>query len=649
MFVSYARADRPRVQRLIEAIEGAGIEVWWDGLIEGGEAFARTIEARLDSVDAVLAVWSAASIGSDWVRDEAAHGRDRQRFVAVALDGSIPPLGFRQYHAVNLAGWNGQADAAELAAVLRAIDLAAQGQRPAGSAGSNAAGSGARKPVLVSRRAALVGGGAAVVALGGGLAAWHPWSGTALADSIAVLPFRNLSGDPQQGYFSDGLAEEIRARLASDAHLAVAAPTSSNLFRDSAEDARVVARKLGVTYLLEGAVRREGEMVRINASLIEGARGLTHWSQSFDRALKDVFAIESEVAGTVADQLASSMGARTSGGETPPAEVGGTTDVAAHDLYLQAKALYDLDKDGDTYRQAEAMIERAITADPGYAKAYLLQANILILIRNGYVANMAEVSALFVRALAAVRKALELAPKLSAAHVTLAYEMLAYQLDFRVAMPGYEQGYALNRNDPEIALFYANFMYKAGRFDDAQPAIKLAQERDPLNPAVFRIHAMMCSFMRQFDAARALFEQSLALNPKIILAHVGLGDLHLAGGRFADARAEYLKEPENEFRVAGLASAAARIGDRAGSDAALAKLVREFGDPAMFQQAQVHAQRGEIDVALAKLERAYVLKDSGLLLALGDIKLDPLRQRPEFGRLLARMGLSAAAQRGTRP
>lgn len=130
IFISYARADRAAVTPLADALTAQGHDVWWDTLIDGGASFSRSIETALDSVDAVIVVWTATSIQSDWVRDEAGHGRDRHRLVPVTLDGSEPPLGFRQYHMIDLSGWNRRTDAAELTAVTGAIAAVRGGQRP---------------------------------------------------------------------------------------------------------------------------------------------------------------------------------------------------------------------------------------------------------------------------------------------------------------------------------------------------------------------------------------------------------------------------------------------------------------------------------------------------------------------------------------
>jgi hypothetical protein len=239
VFLSYARADREQVARLAAALEAAGLDVWWDTLIEGGAEFAKSIESSLAKCHAVVACWSHSSVASDWVLDEAGRGRELHKLVPVTLDGAEPPLGFRQYHAIDLSRWRGEAAATEIAAVVRGIAAATRRttephahphrhpHRPARAA-------------RVSRRR-LIAMAAGVTGLSAaGLATWRFWPFRAAAPgptSVAVLPFLNLSGSAGQDYFSDGLAEELRATLARNAALQVMAQASSRQFRERKQDA----------------------------------------------------------------------------------------------------------------------------------------------------------------------------------------------------------------------------------------------------------------------------------------------------------------------------------------------------------------------------------------------------------------------------
>ena len=204
------------------------------------------------------------------------------------------------------------------------------------------------KPRTVSRRRLLIGAGVAAAAGVAGLVLWrkglHLRFLAGSGNSVAVLPFKNLGGDRGEDYFSDGLAEEVRATLARNVGLLVMAQTSSAKFRDSSEDATSIAEQLGVAYLLDGSVRRSGDVVRVAADLIDGSSGFSRWSQTFERRISDIFAVQSEIATTVASALASRVAADTgtSGGTADVVAAGGTVNLAAFDAYLRGRALYDL-------------------------------------------------------------------------------------------------------------------------------------------------------------------------------------------------------------------------------------------------------------------------------------------------------------------
>ena len=242
IFLSYAHGDQQQAQRLAAALQRAGYDVWWDALIEGGSRYAETIDEALRTVDAVLVLWSKQSVASDWVRDEAGQGRDRHRLVPLSLDGTLPPIGFRQIQTIDISRWRGRADSREFEAISRAIAAAVR-EEPVPVPPTQGRG--------ISRRQALAAGagGAVILAAGGATVAWRSGllGGGNGSPSIAVLPFKNLSGDPGQAYLSDGLTEEIRAALARNAGLMVLAGTSSNAVRDMAGDAKAIAGKLGVS------------------------------------------------------------------------------------------------------------------------------------------------------------------------------------------------------------------------------------------------------------------------------------------------------------------------------------------------------------------------------------------------------------------
>ncbi|MDH4105054.1 MAG: TIR domain-containing protein, partial [Gammaproteobacteria bacterium] len=237
-FLSYSHADQTRVRQLADALESAGVTVWWDTLIEGGAEFAKSVEVALARCDAVIVAWSQVSISSNWVLDEASQGRDQRKLVPVSLDGTMPPLGFRQFLTVDLSDWQGEVSSPRIAAIVRGID-SVLGRAPAQPPSHGMLHSPAARPSgsRFSRRTLLLAGAGAVAAGAAGLSAWrvirssstaHPATG----NSVAVLPFKNLSGDRSQDYFSDGLSEELRSTLARNLKLRVMAQASASKFRD---------------------------------------------------------------------------------------------------------------------------------------------------------------------------------------------------------------------------------------------------------------------------------------------------------------------------------------------------------------------------------------------------------------------------------
>ncbi len=634
-FLSYARADQAQAAKLVAALEEAGLVVWRDTLIEGGAAFAKTIEAALESCDAVVVVWSRTSVASDWVLDEAARGRDLHKLVPVSLDGTLPPLGFRQYHSIDLSGWQGNPAAVEIASVVRGVAAAAcqTAERPSAAAD-------ARAPArVVSRRSVLIASAGTALAGAAGFVAWRQgWIGggrRALANSVAVLPFENLSGDASQAYFSDGLSEELRATLARNTQLLVMAQASSQTFRDSRDDAITIAAKLGVAYLLDGSVRRSGEIVRIAADLIDGSTGFSRWSEIFDRGLQDIFAVQSEIANKVADELAATVGASGSGGQ--PIQAGGTTSVAAYDAYLRGRALYDLSADETSERAALAQFDAAIAADPGYAAAHAARARSMTAIANQY-GQLSELASLYDAAIAAAERAIALAPELADAHSTLGYTLFQGRLDARAARAPFERSRQLGAGEATVMARYAQYCARNGRKREAAEAIRRALALDPLNPLIHRAAGAIEYAARNYEASIPPTRRALAFNPRVSRAHAAIGDALLMLGRAEEARAAYAEEPAVDLRLTGLAIVERRLGNGAAARSAMGGLIEELGNRVLYQQAQILAQWGDAEAAIARLAEARRVGDSGLIYARNDPLLDPLRDDARFADLLNRIG-----------
>jgi TolB-like protein/Flp pilus assembly protein TadD len=626
VFLSYAREDDARARRLAAALDHCGFTVWWDGLIEGGAAFAKSIADALEAADAVIVLWSANSIASDWVRDEAASGRERHRLVPLSLDGSKPPLGFRQYQVIKLARWRGRKNAPEIEAICRAVRAVVSGQSDAGPA--------PRAPV--TRRGLLVRGTAAAALAAAGGTAWFAnerglFGGGADPLSIAVLPFRNLSGDKAQDYFSDGLTEEVRTALTRISALRVLAATSSETADEHKGDPKTIAADLGVGYLLTGSVQRAADTVRIAIELADGRTGFTRWSQSVDRKLNDIFAVQSDIARMVAEAMSVQVAT------TEPAP-GGTHNVRAYEHYLQGRSLYNLAKDEASDRAALEHFELALAADPNFALAHAARSRSLASIAAQY-AKSDQLKAIYTEAIASARRAVELAPNLAEGHLALAYALYTGRLDVNGARPSYERAYELGRGNADIGLLYAVYCARAGRPRQAWEAIEHAVTLDPLNPRAHRAAGTVAYATRRYADVLAPARRALELNPKITGAHGLIGSSLMQMGKLQDAKKEFEVEPTQFTHLSGLAIVNWRLGNKAEAQRWFDKLVTDLGDSAVYQQAEVLAQWGRTDEAIARLERARVVGDSGLIYMVTDPLLDPIRRQPKFALLLKQMNV----------
>lgn len=627
VFLSYARDDRVKAEVIVAALEGRGLTVWWDGLLEGGHEFADKIERALASADAVVVLWSPTSIHSHWVRDEAATGRDRGRMVPVTIGEVEPPLGFRQIQSIDLNKWRGRQTAPEVDELCHAIMSAAGAPEAA-----------PRKPrpgpAGISRRAAIVGAAAGVVLVGASIAGVEMWRTAGRGGtSIGVIPFRNLSGDPAEEYFSDGVAEELRATLSQNGDLAVAAETSSDLAGKKTSNPREMAAALGVNFLLEGSVRREADTVRIAAHIVDGATGFDKWTQTFDHKLDDALALESEIADFVTDALLSGIAAS----KAPRDRLGGTRNSAAFDAYLRGVALYRLAAGETSDFAALDQFKRAVALDPNYAVAQAALSRVYTVIANTY-SPVGKVKLFHQSAEDAARAAIRIAPALADGYSALGFVLLNGELDPQAAAVQYQRSFQLGFGNADILAGYASFAGRTGRFAEGRVAIARAQRLDPLNPTLFRTAGLLELDAHQYEAALSALHTALALNPKAIGIHQALGDIALLRGDAAGARAEYDQEPDPIGRLRGLAMSEMKLSHDAAAKSAMAELKAKYGRITYYQQAQVLAQWGRSDEALMCLQQAVASGDPGVVRSNNDPLLDPIKKSPKFSQIERNLG-----------
>ena len=621
VFVSYKAEDRKRVAPLVEALQADGLSVWWDAHIGGGADWRESIQANLDRAKCVIVVWSRRSVGPNgrFVRDEATRAQRSNTYLPVRIDKVEPPLGFGETQAIGLTGWSGERDD-RYQAVLAAVRAVIAGEhvtcRAVDDDGDES---------WLSRRAVLATGGVAAVAAVGGFLWLRP--GAARANSIAVLPFANLSGDPSQSYFSDGLAEELRAVLARIPTLKVMARTSSEKVRD--DDIQTAAEKLGVDTILTGSVRRSPATIRINAQLADGSNGLERWSEVYDRPAGDALSVQTEIAEKVAAALRVELG----GSAGKAAVSGATRNPQAQDLYLKGKAIWQGNPTRDRLSQAIGLFDEAVRIDPDFADAHAQKGIALLVYTQTFAASSGEHLRDVAAAEAEGRKALELAPGLPSAYVALAIARSA-RFDFKGALKHFETAFGDSAHGSDAVAEYARFLASIGQekaaFDWAGKGI----ESDPLNPRAHqsKIWALFCD--RQYVDAIAAARELLRWSPRRSSTLSRLGDSLLLTGKLDEAAAAYAQaDPSYPARMLGEAIVAAKRGDRLGSDSALARLRERFGDMGDYRIADVHAQRGEKDAALAALVRAIKVQDPGVIALPTDPWLDPLRDDPRFKQL----------------
>lgn len=624
VFLSYARADQPFAQKLITALEGQGFRVWWDGLISGGHEFSEKIEQALSAADAVVVLWSEQSKKSQWVRDEAGYARDHHRLVPVSIDGAEAPLGFRQLNRINLKGWNGKPNTPQfdqLCQSIAAVSRSPSIERPA-----------YRRGPAVSRRQAMAGGAALATAAAIGGFLWLRGS-PAVATSIAVIPFRNLSGDPEQDYFSEGLAEELRSTLSQAEQLQVAAEASSDTFKDGKADAKAIAKALGVAFLVEGSVRRSPDTVRVATRIVDGKSGLDRWSQTFDRPTSDSLAVQSDIAAFVTDAVMADFDKAT----RPSERNGGTRKTEAFEAYLHGAALYREANGRDTDLEALGKFDDAVRIDPNYAVAHAARSRVLTALANtGTDVNQAR--RLYAKAIAAAREAIRLSPDLAEGHSALGFALLDGQLDVRAASVPYQRSFELGFGNADILSSFANFAARTGQFAAGREAIARAQRLDPLNPSMFRNAGLLELAARNYDAAQGQLRSALSMNPNAQAINFNLGVIAYLRGDYGAAETNFEAERDPITRLLGLAIIAPKTSHPDEAEKALAALTRAGGDSVYYERAQVLAQWGRNEEAIVQLQRALAKNDAGLVRLRNDPLLDPLRKDPRFTEIERRMG-----------
>ena len=584
IFLSYARDDVEAAKQLASCIGEAGHDVWWDRHLHGGSRFAAEIDRALKEAEAVVVLWSPASIDSAWVQDEAAEGRDSGRLVPVSLASAKPPLGFRQFQTIDLGGWDGRGRPDAMGDLIEAI---------ARTCGSEA--------------------GTATTSRG------QPASAAAKKASVCVLPFINMSGEPEQEYFSDGITEDIITDLSKVSALSVVARNTAFTFKGHSVDVKEVARTLGVTYVLEGSVRKAGNRVRITAQLIDGAAGDHVWADRYDRDLTDIFEIQDEISKAIVEALK----VKLLPNEKKAIEHRGTNNADAYNLYLMARQQWISGTFGST-RRDEAIVRlchEATLLDPNYAQAWALLA-------------LAQLELRFVHG------------------------------RDENALPAAERALAINPGLPEAHCIKARYLEEEGSADDAQQQLKTALKLDPdsweVNREVARLlfrHGRIKEAVPYFEKAASVMESDWSNPMMLITCYDSLEDKAnmRRAAKTALERVEKAvsQDPTNGTALAVGAYALAMFGDpdRAREWIRRALLLDPDNLNMRYNLAcTIVRQLGDIQETLNTLEPFFERLSSKTLMRHLEVDpdLDPLRAEPRFKEMVAsakqRLGIATAAE-----
>jgi TolB-like protein/Tfp pilus assembly protein PilF len=437
--------------------------------------------------------------------------------------------------------------------------------------------------------------------------------------SIAVLPFDNLSEDKSNAYFAEGVQDEILTRLTKVADLKVISRTSTQHFKSEPDDLPQIAKQLGVAHVLEGSVQKANDQIRVNVQLINALTDAHLWAETFDRKLTDIFAVESEIAKTIADTLQ----AKLSGSEQHAIAARPTENTEAHQLYLKGRFFWNK-RTGTDLKKSIDYFEQAIAADPNYALAYAGVADAYAFL-PGYTAGTP--GDCYPKAIAAAKKAIELDDSLAEAHTSLAIAIWLYNFDSSQAIREFKRAIELNPNYAIAHQQYGNVLLTAlGRFDDAIAQGKRAIELDPLSLVINAHLGSDYHYARRYDEGIAQLLKTLEMDPGYYFAYVNLGQALQMKGARDSAIAEYQKAQalNDDPSVLGLlAYVYAASGNKTEALKILDQLQELFKQRyvAAYSFALLYLGLGNKEEALHWLEKSYQDRAGS---DIGYIRVDPL-------------------------
>jgi TolB-like protein/Flp pilus assembly protein TadD len=454
--------------------------------------------------------------------------------------------------------------------------------------------------------------------------------------ALAVLPLRNLSGDPAQEYFSDGLTEELIGQLAriDPDHLGIIARASAMQYKQSSKGISQIARELGVTYLLEGSVRRDGDRVRISAALIRASDQTSLWTDAYDHDLRDVLKLQAEVAEAVVKEIA----LKVSSGERARLARSGPVDPEAFSAYLRGRYLWNR-RAPDALQKAIYCFQESISHAPDYAPAHAGIADCYAILASAHVGVLPPIEGM-PRAIAAAEKALQLDPELADAHASLGNARFRYEFDWSAAERSLKRALELNPAYAPALQWHSSLLQTIDRFDESMRELDHALEVDPFSLLIRSAVAATLYLERQYEQVIEASRRILELDPTFVLVYFNLGRAYTQMKRHREAIAELKKarelSGESPAMTMQLGYAYAMAGKTAEAKkmlAALTRLARKRYVPSFYWVA-IHTGLGDIEKALEYLKKAREERCDYLVHLPKEPAADPLRNTPEYGRLV---------------
>ncbi len=633
IFLSYASQDAEAARRICDALRAVGLDVWFDqSALRGGDAWDASIRRQIKECALFVPVISS----NTQAREEGYFRRewnlaasrtldmaeDKAFLLPVVIDATLDakarvPEKFREVQWTHLPG--GDAPQAFAERVLRVLTGSAAAAPPA-----------PRASAPVSRAVASPTAPATPA--------------TRETPSIAVLPFVNMSRDEENEYFADGLSEELLNVLAKIRGLRVASRTSAFSFKGKDVDIPTIAKTLNVASVLEGSVRRSGKRVRITAQLIQVATDSHLWSETYDRELDDIFAVQDDIAQSVVKELRMALlgapseasASTAAAADVHKAALGRSDNAEAFQLYLQGKFYGQRVTQADTDR-AIALFKQALALDPRYALAWTGLARVHMT-QAGF--GFAPIDEGFELAREAAQRALQLAPDLADAHLELGSVQQNHDWNWAAAGASLRRALELAPGDAHVLNGAARLARILGQHDKALELIGRALALDPLSVDVHREAALVYLMSDRFEDAATSLQMAIELNPKGGLSHAFLAMTRLLQGRSDEAMAIAAVESHDVFRNLAYVMIHHTLGHPEESERALQTLIAEWGWTAAHQVAEAYAYRGEVDRAFEWLETAYVQRDPGIVHTAVDEFLRPLHADPRWQPFLRRLNLA---------